>query len=254
MDQQRVAAYLERIGLAAEPPTADYLRRLQLRHLQSVPFESLSIHLGEPIVLDLDRLFEKVVTRRRGGFCYELNGLFAELLTSLGYDITLHSASVLLGPEPGPPFDHLVLRAVADDGRQWLVDVGFGDFTHYPLRWDERGEQEDPSGTYHIEDQQDTDLLVRKDDQAIYRLELRPRTLRDCVPTCWWQQTSPDSHFTRSSVCTILTENGRDTISNRTLIETRDGQRHETKLADDDELRKLYSERFGVVLDRLPAR
>lgn len=251
MDKARVTDYLERIGLAAEPPSSDYLRRLQLRHLQSVPFESLSIHLGERIVLDPDWLFDKIVTRRRGGFCYELNGLFADLLTSLGYDVTLHAASVLLGPEPGPPFDHLVLCA-AVNGERWLVDVGFGEFAHHPLRWDDRGEQPDPSGTYRIEAQPDTDLLVRKGDQAIYRLELRPRTLRDCIPTCWWQQTSPDSHFTQASVCSILTANGRDTIRGRMLIETRGDQRHETNVADDDELLKLYHERFGVVLDRLP--
>ncbi|GAB3429690.1 arylamine N-acetyltransferase family protein [Flindersiella endophytica] len=251
MDDQRVSAYLERIGLAVEPPSADYLRRLQTAHLRSVPFESLSIHLGEPIVLEEDPLFSKIATGRRGGFCYELNGLFAGLLAGLGYDVTLHAAAVQMGPTLGPPFDHLVLRVVAD-GEPWLVDVGFGDFSHEPLRWDERAEQADPSGAYRLEEKAAGDLTVSRGGDAVYHVEQRARRLSDFVPTCWWQQTSADSHFTHATVCSLLTANGRDTIRDRKLIETNAGQRTEREVADDEELLALYVERFGVRLDKVP--
>ena len=83
LDDVRTAAYLARVGVSRRSaPGGVELRDLQRRHLQSVPFENLTIHLNEP--LSVDDLFDKVVTRRRGGLCYELNGLFAALLTSLG--------------------------------------------------------------------------------------------------------------------------------------------------------------------------
>lgn len=95
MDTPQVDAYLRRLG-AEYPawPTLDALRELHLRHLRTVPFENLSVHLGEEIVLQEERLLDKVVGARRGGFCYELNGLFGALLTALGYEVTLLAARV----------------------------------------------------------------------------------------------------------------------------------------------------------------
>ena len=109
-----VDAYLTRIGATRASDLPD----LHRRHQTAVPFENLSIHLGEQISLDPGDLFDKIVTRGRGGFCYELNGLFAVLLEMLGHKVTRVSARV----GDGPPFDHLAL--LVDDA--WLVDVGFG--------------------------------------------------------------------------------------------------------------------------------
>src|SRR5436305_1373093 len=90
MNEASVAAYLQRIGLPyPERPDAQYLRRLHGRHLHTVPFENLSIHLSEDVPLDEDALFDKIITQRRGGYCYELNGLFAALLRALGYRVSL---------------------------------------------------------------------------------------------------------------------------------------------------------------------
>jgi N-hydroxyarylamine O-acetyltransferase len=179
-----VDAYLERIGASRDSTLAE----LQHRHLVSVPFENLSIHLGEEIVLESDALVHKIVERRRGGFCYELNGAFAALLTGLGHRVELLQARV---PSPdgavGIPYDHLALRV---DG-EFLADVGFGSFSHYPLRIDERGDQADPAGTFRIAEIADGDLEVLLDGQPEYRLELRPRRLADFDAGCWWHQTSP---------------------------------------------------------------
>src|ERR1051325_2140988 len=94
MDHTQAAAYLARIGAEPGPATAETLHALQLAHLTTVPFENLSIHLGEPIPLTEDALYDKIVERRRGGFCYEVNGLFAALLTHLGYSLTMHEVRV----------------------------------------------------------------------------------------------------------------------------------------------------------------
>ncbi|RSN01845.1 acetyltransferase [Nonomuraea sp. WAC 01424] len=253
MDESQVVRYLDRFGASRPvPPDVHGLRSLQLAHLKAVPFENLSIHLGEPISLEPDALFDKLVTRRRGGFCYEQNGLFAALLTALGYRVTLLAARVFGAGRPGPLFDHLALRVDLDE--PWLVDVGFGDFADEPLRLGERGEQKDPAGVFRIVpapgDQGDLDVLYN--GEPGYRLTARPYELADFVPTCWWQSTSPDSHFTRSPVCSIRTAEGRTTISGRKLIVTRQGERAE-RILNENELLQAYREHFGVTLDRPPA-
>ena len=253
MDGKELDAYLARIG-AARPARADAaaLRELQLRHLLAVPFENLSIHLGEPIVLEPAALLDKLVRRRRGGFCYELNGAFADLLSTLGFGVTLLAARVFGEGGPGPPFDHLALRVEVDGDGPWLADVGFGRHSSYPLRLDSREEQADPGGTFRIAETADGDLDVIRDGQPQYRLEPRPRSLADFEPTCWWQQTSPRSHFTRSLVCSLLTGDGRITLSDRTLIRTAGDRREERTLTGDAEALDAYRTWFGIVLDRLP--
>jgi N-hydroxyarylamine O-acetyltransferase len=253
MDGKGLDAYLARIG-AARPTRADAaaLRELQLRHLLAVPFENLSIHLGEPIVLEPAALLDKLVRRRRGGFCYELNGAFADLLSTLGFGVTLLAARVFGEDGPGPPFDHLALRVDVGGDGPWLADVGFGRHSSYPLRLGSRDEQADPGGTFRIAETTDGDLDVIRDGQPQYRLEPRPRSLADFEPTCWWQQTSPRSHFTRSLVCSLLTGDGRVTLSDRTLIRTAGDRREERTLTGDAEALDAYRTWFGIVLDRLP--
>lgn len=236
-------AYLERIGADRDSSLPD----LHLAHLRSVPFENLSIHLGEPIVLQEQALHDKIVNRRRGGFCYELNGSFAALLTALGHRVTLHQARVHTPHGYGPPFDHMALRV--DD--TWLADVGFGAFSHHPLLW-APGQHRDPAGTFTIAQSDHGDLDIALDGVPQYRLDPRPYDLADFAPTCWWQQTSPESHFTQSLTCSRLTGTGRITLSGERLITTTDGSRHEQSLAKDDIL-PAYQAHFGIVLDRIPA-
>ncbi|HEX6674295.1 MAG TPA: arylamine N-acetyltransferase [Actinomycetes bacterium] len=252
MDELSVAAYLDRIG-AARPARADgaALRELQLRHLQAVPFENLSIHLGEEIVLEERALHDKVVARRRGGFCYELNGLFAALLRALGFEVTLLAARANGRDGLGPLFDHLTLRVDAPE--PYLADVGFGRFSQHPIRLDATAEQADPEGALRVLETADGDLDVLRDGELQYRVERRPRALADFEPTCWWHRTSPRSHFTRSLVCSRLRDGGRVTLSERTLIETDGDERRERQLGTDGEVLAAYRDHFGIVLDRVPS-
>lgn len=245
--------YLARIGASAPAaPDVDGLRALQRAHLGTVPFENLSIHLGEPI--DLTTLPDKIVTRRRGGFCYELNGAFSALLTALGYTVTLHQARVWGGKRWGPPFDHLTLRV--ELGEPWLVDVGFGRFAHHPLRLASRAPQADPAGSFAVVDAVSGfgDLEIVMDGEPQYRIDPRPYELADFAPTCWWQSTSPASHFTRSLTCSVLAAGGgRVTLSGDRLIHTdASGARDEQVLAGDEAILAAYRAHFGVVLERVP--
>ncbi|MGF0171659.1 arylamine N-acetyltransferase family protein [Streptomyces sp. Marseille-Q5077] len=270
MDSVEVDAYLHRLGVEHPAwPTVDVLRELHLRHLQTVPFENLSIHLGEKIVLEEKRLLDKVVGARRGGFCYELNGAFGALLAALGFDVTLLAGRVHVKEEEvGVPYDHMALKVRTVDGGAWLADVGFGAHSHYPLAFEARGEQVDPAGVFRIVEagpdaagvrggadaEGAADLEGVMDGRAEDRLEQRPRALGDFVVGAWWHSTSPGSHFTKSLVCSRVTkEGGRITLSGRTFKTTAaDGTREEQKLGTDEEVLEVYRERFGIELDRVP--
>ncbi|MFD1657023.1 arylamine N-acetyltransferase [Streptomyces caeni] len=270
MNSAEADAYLRRIG-AEHPawPTTDVLRELHLRHLRAVPFENLSIHLGEEIVLDEKRMIDKIVGARRGGFCYELNGAFGALLRAVGFDVTLLAARVY-GEEGriGVPYDHLALRVRTVDGGDWLADVGFGAHSHFPLAFGHRGEQPDPGGTFRVVEAgadaagvrggggtaEFEDLDVLRDGSPQYRLEVRPRVLGDFVTGAWWNSTSPASHFVRSLVCSRVTEDGgRITLSGRRITLTApDGRKEVSELGSDEEVLRVYRERFGIELDRVP--
>ncbi|MFD5098770.1 arylamine N-acetyltransferase family protein [Streptomyces albidochromogenes] len=254
MDTSQVDAYLHRIGaVRSEHPTVGALRELQLRHLRTVPFENLSIHLGEDIVLEERALHDKIVGSRRGGFCYEVNGLFAALLTALGFEVQLLQARVFASGDLGIPYDHLALGVTtADSTGSWLVDVGFGAHSHYPLDLTARGDQTDPGGTFRLAEAQYGDLDVFKDGEPEFRLDPRPRVLADFTAACWWHRTSPRSSFTRSLVCSRLTSEGRVTLSGRKLVTTVSGNRHERELATDAEVLAAYRDHFGITLDHCP--
>src|SRR5215467_8747035 len=254
MDHQTVAAYLNRAGVTG-PTAGDAagLRTLHHAHQLTVPFENLSIHLAEPISLDERDLIDKIVRRRRGGFCYELNGAFALLLEALGAHVSRVAARVYGEEGLSPPFDHLALIVrPADGGGPWLADVGFGSHSDYPLLLEARDDQDDPAGRFRLADAEAGDIDVLKDGKPEYRLETRERSLADCVPTCWFQQTSPLSHFTRSTICSRLTPGGPVSISGRMLIQTQDGTRTEQQLDTDDELLAAYQDHFGIALRRVP--
>ncbi|MFD3455605.1 arylamine N-acetyltransferase [Streptomyces sp. NPDC058691] len=255
MDATQADAYLRRIG-ASRParPDADALRELHLRHLVAVPFENLSLHLGEPVTLDPDALHHKIVTARRGGYCYELNGAFAALLTALGYEVDLLACRSIGPGGLGIPYDHLALHVRTADGAALLADVGFGRHAHHPLLLVPDTDQSDPGGVFRITSAPYGDLDLLHDGTPAYRLDLRPRDLADFEAGSWYQQTSPRSHFTQSLVCSRLTDDGgRLTLTGRTLITTApDGTRHEVPLDTDIEVLEAYRDGFGLALDRVP--
>ncbi|QFZ17601.1 arylamine N-acetyltransferase family protein [Saccharothrix syringae] len=244
MDDRTLDAYLALLGATRAATVAE----LHERHVRTVPFENLSIHLGEEIGLDEDRLVDKIAHRRRGGFCYELNGAFAALLEALGHDVQKLSAKVFHDGTYGPPFDHLALR-VGD----LLADVGSGRFSLRPLDLTSREDQHDEAGVFRLVDTPEGDVDVLLDGEPQYRLELRPRELGEFRAMCWYQQHHPASPFRRAPMCTLPTPTGRVTISGSRLITTDgDGKREEE--LDDDALLAAYAKHFGIELDRVPGR
>lgn len=252
-----VTTYLARIGHDG-PIQPDWatLSALQRAHLRTVPFENLDIHLGRPIQLDRDHLFQKVVLARRGGFCYELNGLFAMLLREIGFAVTLLGARFPRDHDlPTSELDHLTLQVRCRD-REYpvLVDVaaGRGSFP-VPLRMDTDEAQPQPevNAAFRIVPERDGYQIWRQPDggdwEREYRFDLWPREFAEFQAGCDFHQTSPHSLFTQNRLCTILTLTGRVTLSGNTLITTAHGVRTEREL-DDAGGHQALRDHFGIDL------
>ncbi|MFN7974234.1 MAG: arylamine N-acetyltransferase [Acidobacteriota bacterium] len=246
--------YLDRMRYRGSlDPSLETLRALHRHHMYAVPFENLDIP-ARPIVLSLPSLYAKIVEGRRGGFCYECNALFAWLLRSLDFEVTMVSARVASQSGGfGPDFDHMALVVSARDrGGRWLADVGFGDSFVEPLDLDHPGRQDQLSGTYAVAPApggRET-MRCRRDDgtwEDAYLFDRTPRRIEDFEAMCRHHQTSPESPFTRKRVCSLAVPGGRVTLSDDRLIVTRGSEREETVLAD-GEIASCLAERFGVVL------
>ena len=255
-----INAYLERINYHGSLlPSAETLRELQVAHLLAVPFENLSIHAKEPIVLEDGALFTKIVKNRRGGFCYEANGLFAALLRALGFEVAMLSAEVAnAAGEFGPEFDHMALMVstTGSSDQRWLVDVGFGDSFLEPLLLDERSEQVQISRAYRLFTDESQLRLMQRDAgdewKPLYRFTLQTYTYADYAEMCRYHQTSPDSHFTRSRLCSRATEDGRITLSGMRFISTSKSGAHqvceERTLESEQEYTEVLRDKFGIVM------
>jgi N-hydroxyarylamine O-acetyltransferase len=250
LDPALATAYLARLGCPAPAaPDEEALRALHRAHLERVPFENLDIHLGTPIVLDSEAFADKIAVRSRGGFCYELNGAFAALLTTLGFDVELREARVYGPAGLGGRFGHLAL-ATRVGGRTLLTDVGFGrgGFDE-PIDLDARTPQEDSGGVFELADAEDEDGCIDmiRDGALEYRFSRRAHALEDYAGGCTFHQSSPESPFTRGTVCTIRTPLGRTTLTGTRLIETEGQGRRERDLGS-SEFGDVLRERFAIRL------
>lgn len=242
--------YLQRIGVLPGEVSVDLgtLKMLQRRHLESVPFENLDIHWGRPIVLDIDRFYTKIVAEGRGGFCYELNGMFNELLQSLGFKTRLVSARVYDGIDFGPDFDHAaIIVTIGND--EFLADVGFGDFSTEPLSFVLDTPQADDAGTFIIKKTDDHFEVAKRDGDAWkseYLFNNIARDLSEFTAMCDHQQFSAGSHFVKGKVCSLLTPTGRKTLTDRKFIVTDNGDRRETDVGSDAEFYQILSREFHI--------
>ncbi|MEQ5841842.1 arylamine N-acetyltransferase [Paraburkholderia acidicola] len=251
----QIERYLTRLDFRATPkPDVATLHDLHRAHMQAVPFENLDIHLGRKIVLDENLLFRKIVERRRGGICYELNGLFARLLTDIGFNVSMVAAEVFKDDgTTGPLFDHMALLVEIDNER-YLADVGFGDSFIGPLRLSDAGDQTQDRRIYRI--QQDANMFTVMAESGVnnnvmkpsFRFSTQPRQLSDFDEMCTYHQTSVHSHFTRKEICSRATLSGRITLSGTQLIETANGSRSVVELASIDERRQALIQHFGISL------
>jgi len=251
-----IPLYLERIQYFKPlKPDAQTLRELQLTHMLNVPFENLDIGLKRPIRLTAEALWDKIINHKRGGFCYELNGLFAELLKKIGFDITYLNARVDNGEgKLGIDFGHLALLVqIPNQSGRWLADVGFGDSFNKPLDFEERSEQLQGLGSYRLEQTPNGYITWQKNYDGSwerqYFFDIQPRNFPvDYENACLYHQTSPQSSFTRGSIISRATPHGRVSLEDRRLILTQNGQRSERPIESKDEYHALLKQYFDVTL------
>ena len=243
-----VKSYLKRIGIEKTTVAADLenLKLLQRQHLLTVPFENLDIHWKRPIVLDGKNFYDKIIREKRGGFCYELNGLFYELLAEINFQNKIISAKVSKGDgDFGAEYDHLAILTRIGN-KDFLVDVGFGNFTTEPLEFILNVEQTDANGVFTIRKYDDRYFEVVKKTgdiwQSEYVFSTVNRDLQEFAEMCRFHQTSPESHFTRGKVCSLMTLGGRKTLTDKKFIEGKNGEKTETDIDS--------AERFDEILER----
>jgi N-hydroxyarylamine O-acetyltransferase len=249
-DSRRVAAYLDRIGYAGPVEVSlETLRGMHRAHFLRVPFENLSIQRGETITVDPAHNYEKIVTRRRGGFCLELSGLFAWCLREIGFEVDLLGARVMSATGAiSEPHSHMALLVHLDE--PWIADVGFGGAVAEPLLLAERAPQVAGRRSYVVANDGDHWLVTctepwQAEGASTYLFTLQPRTYEGFEPVCHWLQTSPDSHFTAGDVVSLPLEEGRLTYAGGRLITTTDAGREETEVTP-DALAGVLRAKFGI--------
>lgn len=239
--------YLERIGVADDDvrraePGRGLLERVVAHHLAAVPFENLDIHQGRVVTVDRESVADQILRRRRGGICYEVNGILAQALEALGFDVALIGAAVYSPTgDLGRPLGHMAVL-VSTAGDQWLADVGFGGSSIVtPIPTAQRNAAIDVATS-----------------TGRYRTEPAPRPIGDFAEMAHWHSTNPDARFTRSIVCSITIGRCRSTLSRSpsesfTLTETDiDSGAKARFTVPDSEVLELFRSRFGITLADVP--
>uniref|UniRef100_A0A8C3RUW1 arylamine N-acetyltransferase n=1 Tax=Chelydra serpentina TaxID=8475 RepID=A0A8C3RUW1_CHESE len=275
-----IEEYLARIGYkgAHEKYDLETLTAIFQHHIRAVPFENLSIHCGETITLDLDQVYNKIVRKKRGGWCMEHNQLLYWVLKTLGYDTTLLGAYIynLHQNTYASHMTHLLLKVDIDD-RAYILDGGFG--VSYQM-WQPmelisgKDQPQTPgifrftenNGTWYFEKRRrkqyvpnqsfsNSDLLERSECRKMYLFSLEPQTIEDFQFQCTYLQTSPDSLFTKKSICSLQTTDGFRALIGWTLIETTYNYKDNTDLVEfttlkDEEVEETLKDKFSVKLER----
>jgi N-hydroxyarylamine O-acetyltransferase len=253
MTESNIENYLKRIQVD-EAFSADlkFLTTLQNQHMLNIPFENLDIGIGKEIVLDYDKLYQKIVLNRRGGYCYELNGLFCSLLRQLGYTVDMLSARVYNSEGvPGHEFDHMTLLAHLE--KDYLVDVGFGDSFRKPIEMPD-GSVVDVSGKYPVRSNPEIQSgfflkrFFENEWKPQYQFTTIPRKLSDFEDMNRYHQTSPESHFTQRSICTIAAETGRISLSDEFLTVTEGQEKQKYLVSSADIFKSWLKEYFDIVV------
>ncbi|CAB5084280.1 hypothetical protein D3OALGA1CA_433 [Olavius algarvensis associated proteobacterium Delta 3] len=232
-------------------PTLDTLRGLHQAFMLTVPFENLDIHLGRKLSLYPERIYDKIVTKKRGGFCYECNILFYELLSSLGFRVEYLSARMVQGRTVGAEYDHMALNVHLEN--DYLADVGNGQSFREPLPMGGGAGSTPESLTYRIEPHDnDLALYYRKPDTAWrprFLFSLIPRDRAEFSGMCRHHQTSPESIFTRHRIVTMALQKGRATLTGMRLTVTHGAEKETRMVTSDAEYDHILKHTFGITID-----
>lgn len=246
-------AYLQRIGYNGKlAPTANTLIALHHAQLYTIPFENFDIHLGREINLHPEAIFNKIIKKNRGGYCFELNGLFQMALNSMGFDVRALLARVhITGTASGRGHQ---IGLVTIEGRQWITDVGFGGDTprapiplelNQPVIHDGQKTHLVDAGNFGIM------LQIEKDDEWIdlYSFDLNHVFPADIDLGNYYTSHHPDVLFVFARVAALPVENGVHTLFNKTLTDMVAGNESVHELSEGQPYISALKNHFGIELD-----
>lgn len=253
MSESSLSRYLERVGFAGKPaPDLDTLVRLQLAHRLAIPFENLDIPLGRGISLAPERVFDKLVAQRRGGYCYEQNGLFLAMLREIGFEARPLLARVWLLAEGIPPRTH-TFNLVTLGGVDYLADAGFGGSYLPVLELAEGSAAETPDGARHrLSRDPEHGWLLERDGGSgwtrQYSFTLDAVMPADLEMANHWTATRPDTRFTTLKIASCPIGDGFASLVGRTFTLNRRGVPEVREIESAEEYRHVLSERFRLAL------
>ena len=246
-----VKAYFERIGLELPEnpqPTSELLKKIHFAHCCAVPYENYDMMRGIPTTLEPEGLLDKIVNRRRGGICFELNGALALLLRELGYGVTEYASRYLRG-EPAPPMRrHRVLKVQAIDGC-WLCDVGIGERAQRePILLVEGLVQKQYGETYRLRKDGFLGWVLEDYYKGVwadfYSFTEEPQLVADYVALNFYCEKHPDSPFNKEEMFALKTKDGRITLDGHIYKKIR-GDQVAVKELTDGEMPWAYAQ-FGL--------
>ena len=245
--------YLQRICYKGNVEvTKETLYYLHRAHVLNVPFENFHVINKIPIILDQQSFYNKIVENRRGGFCYELNGLFAKALEEIGFEAYFIGCSVYVPALEafGSSHGHLAIIVPLEE-KLHLVDVGFGDAFIEPLELQFDEPKFQFGAYYKLSKISEGDILLEKSMdnekyQKMYKFSLERKELQDFAETCEFHQTSPLAPFTKKPLCSRATSAGRITLTSTSLTITNGQQKKETAVLSSSHFDELLEEHFGM--------
>ncbi|MCR9213253.1 MAG: arylamine N-acetyltransferase [Proteobacteria bacterium] len=248
-----IQGFLDRIGFDGPiDGSLGCLASLKTAFLQTVPFENIDIHIPRQIQLSPERAEAKIVGERRGGFCYECNGLLYDILFATGYDVKMCSAQMYKEKALSPPFEHMVL-IVSLEGAEYLVDVGNGESVRQPLDINKQEVSWTPEGKNYRLGRFDDALALEVQEQpetawqTRFTIDTTSRSREEFAERCVYQQTSEDSVFTTRPLATLALPDGRRTLRGNVYKEQRIGELDlETVLTEEAAYYDCLSKNFGL--------
>jgi arylamine N-acetyltransferase len=252
-----VAAYFDRISYhGPSEPTVETLRGVVAAHNRSIPFENFDPLLGTPVAdLSASALTDKLVRRRRGGYCYEHNGLMGFALEELGFGVNrLAGRVVWMNPSSALPAQtHQVLSVMVPDvDGPFLVDVGFGGQTlTSPIRLESGSVQTTRHEPYRLRDRDEGYLLeaeIRGEWQPLYMFHTRPQPRIDLEVGSWYVSTHPNSYFVTGLSAALVTDDSRWNLRGRNLAIHRKGETERIRFDTASEVLDALTDRFGMDL------
>ncbi|MCR4434729.1 MAG: arylamine N-acetyltransferase [Clostridiales bacterium] len=249
-----IDAYLERIKYEGKTDVSyETLYGLHTSHTLNVPFENLDVYFKKPILLDRDSLFKKIVENKRGGYCFEMNGIFSFVLQELGFKVTNLLARGTMDGKTYFAKTHQVLMVEIGEKR-WLADVGFGnDGITAPVLLEEGIDQQQFTHTFRLLKDPKFGYVLQNKVGDEYRY-MYAFTLEECYPADYlmsnhFTATFPGSFFTTMKMCTMPTIKGRITLTDRNFKILENGQVSEKKLSSDAEFDEILKKYFGLDMD-----